>query len=418
MYPFRNFGRKVIGRGANRVYSKFIPDDIYKNDKTSNLISSVIIFKLCSFRWIAEHLEYMKNMSLKFGISRPFKWILKNTVFKKFCGGEDIDETLVIMDKLKSEGINSILDYAPEPEIIIDDHGKLKDHPEEYFLRSIDNIKKSIDVASKIEGTIVAVKLTSLLKLSFLRSPHYDHIEVQKFIDIVKYAELLDVPIAIDAEQSFIQDKINGIAIETMLKYNNIFRRKTPLITNTYQMYRKGAFDIIMKDLKYSLDNNFHFGIKLVRGAYKEQEKFWSTELRRESPILSTASEVHDQYDNVSSKIIQDIQNNTSNDKIRRIYLCAATHNESSISKIIDNIKKNPSLSNNVTFAQLFGMRDDITKSLVKHNMKTFKYLPYGHVFDVMSYLSRRAFENIDIFKTNSGTHLINNEIMKRLGRR
>lgn len=414
MYAIKKIGTKIIQRNFSKLNSNFIPEDIYKNDKTKDLISSVIIFKLCSFKWIAEHLEYMKTLSFRFGVSRPFKWILKNTVFKKFCGGEDISETLVIMEKLKLEGIDSILDYAPEPEIIIDDNGKSQDHPEEYFLISKENIKKSIDAASQIKGAIVAVKLSSLLKLSFLRSSQHDQVELNKFIDIIKYAERLDVPLVIDAEQSFIQDKINTIVLQAMLKYNNVFRRKTPLIANTYQMYRKGAFEKLMNDLKYSSHHNFHFSIKLVRGAYKEQEEYWSSELRKESPILNSASAVHEQYDIVSSKIIEEIKNNILNDNHREIYLCAATHNENSISKILNLIEKDNYLGKYVTFAQLFGMRDDITKSLVKQKMKTFKYLPYGHVFDVMSYLSRRSFENIDMFKTNSGIHRIKNEIMDR----
>ena len=56
----------------------------------------------------------------------------------------------------------------------------------------------------------------------------------------------------------------------------------------------------------------------------------------------------------------------------------------------------------NVSFAQLLGMSDQLSRQLSKEH-RIYKYLPYGDFQDTLPYLIRRLYENypmlLNIFK-------------------
>ena len=74
--------------------------------------------------------------------------------------------------------------------------------------------------------------------------------------------------ILIDAENHLLQTKINNLTDKLIKTYGD----KT-LIYKTYQMYRRDSLLQLKKDILQS--PRYPFGIKLVRGAYYHQDKFY-----------------------------------------------------------------------------------------------------------------------------------------------
>jgi proline dehydrogenase len=148
--------------------------------------------------------------------------------------------------------------------------------------------------------------------------------------------------------------------------------------------------DRIFKDAIEKLDQQSgNNPIKLVRGAYLHQEP--------PDKVIQSKQEADDMYDNAVREIITKRTNP----------VMLATHNHRSVLKACQLLSRLQPISRNariISFAQLYGMGDDITYGLVGEmkgvsvpsgvRLSVVKYIPYGSLNDVVPYLVRRAEEN------------------------
>ena len=208
--------------------------------------------------------------------------------------------------------------------------------------------------------------------------------------------------VLIDAEQVRFQPAIDTLVLDLQHKYNAVETTSTPLIFNTYQCYRRDALDMIQRDVRRSERYNYHFGAKLVRGAYMESERALAAVNQYPSPIHDTIEDTHRCFNEAVDWILR---HSIKTDK--KVELLCATHNQESIEKALHTmgmlgIRKQ---DGTVRFAQLFGMSDSLTFNLGNAGYNAFKYLPYGQVHEVIPYLLRRAKEN-DVIVGNAGREL------------
>ena len=212
------------------------------------------------------------------------------------------------------------------------------------------------------------------------------------------------VRIFIDAEETWIQDTIDALARERMLKFN----KETATVYNTIQLYRHDRLAFLKQSYEDALKHNYYLGVKLVRGAYMEKEAARALALGYPNPIQPTKQSCDNDYDAALTFCVE---------KIDRISICAGTHNEQS-SMLLDQLMQKHSLAPNdkrIYFSQLFGMSDHISFNLSSAGYNVAKYLPYGPVKSVMPYLFRRAAENTSV-KGQSGRELtlISKEVKRR----
>ena len=170
-----------------------------------------------------------------------------------------------------------------------------------------------------------------------------------------------------------------------MLKYN----KKKPLIYNTIQLYRKDRI-AYLNSLLDNAKNNYFIGVKLVRGAYHQQEIARAKTKNYACPVHTVKRNTDADYDAALELCIKNI---------KYVSVCAGTHNEESTQRLALLLEKY-NLNNNderVYFSQLLGMSDHISYNLSAANYNVSKYVPYGPVRDVIPYLIRRTEENTSI---------------------
>jgi proline dehydrogenase len=195
-----------------------------------------------------------------------------------------------------------------------------------------------------------------------------------------------DVPVMIDAEDSWIQDPIDELAYEMMMKFN----QKRAIVYNTYQMYRRDMLDNLRNAFHTATMHNYYLGVKMVRGAYMEKEAERAEKMGYPNPIHPTKQATDDSFNKGLAFCI---------DNKQRVSLMCGSHNEYS-NQYLTVLMEKHSMKNNdsrVWFAQLLGMSDNISFNLAKAGYNVVKYVPYGPVELVMPYLIRRASENTSV---------------------
>ena len=353
-------------------------------DKTNyELLKSYFIFKVISLEKISNLLIIFAKFALKLNL--PIKFIIKKTIYSQFCGGENLDECNKIIESLYKKDISTILDYASE-----NNNEESKHH------NCLEEVIKNIDFASENKNIpFVVFKFSGIERINILTELSQQLIDIssskykilyKKIDKVCSYAFKKNIPIMIDAEESWIQPIIDHLVEEMMVKYN----RHETLIFNTIQLYRSDKLDYLKKTINKFKKQNIKCGFKLVRGAYLEKESHNAFKNGNISPINKTKEKTDEDFNNALKFCI---------DNLDYVSICCATHNEKSTNLLIDLVMQNNILNSDkrIYFSQLFGMSDNITSILAENKFNVAKYLPYGPVKDLIPYLTRRAEENKSI---------------------
>ncbi|XP_019620712.1 PREDICTED: proline dehydrogenase 1, mitochondrial-like [Branchiostoma belcheri] len=214
---------------------------------------------------------------------------------------------------------------------------------------------------------------------------------LQRMNMLAEAAQEHGVRLMVDAEQTYFQPAIARLTVEMMRKFN----RTRPVIFNTYQCYLKDAYNNLYADMDLARKEGWHFGCKLVRGAYMEQERKRAEAVGYEDPINPDYEATNRMYHKCLDHMLTRI------DKYGDINVMVASHNEDTVKHTVQRMRElniSPA-DQTVYFGQLLGMCDQVSFPLGQAGYPVFKYVPYGPVEEVLPYLSRRAQENSAILK-------------------
>lgn len=344
------------------------------------------LFKLIGNPRLVKFGKWATNFALSLNL--PIKGLIKKTIFRQFCGGETIPECTTAINSLGKFGIGTILDYSIE--------GKTKD---EDFDATVAEIIATIHAAKNNKNIPFAVfKVTGIGRFELLEKAN-SGVELLEEADLEGYTMIVSrveqiclaahedaVPLFIDAEETWIQDTIDRITRDMMRKYNTA----RAIVYNTLQMYRHDRLSFLQREIEIARSEGFHYGVKLVRGAYMEKERQRAADKGYPSPIQPDKATCDSDFNTALEIII---------DNIDIMALCSGSHNEDS-AKLLAQLMEKKGMNRSderVYCAQLLGMSDHISYNMAHAGFHVAKYVPYGPVKEVMPYLLRRADENTSV---------------------
>jgi hypothetical protein len=416
--------------------SCFLPSStILQHETTYDLCVQYLLFQLCrNDTLITPAIELLKTSSKYPWGGAPLQLLAKQMIFPYFCAGETIEDCRHVVDRLQRSGVSSLIDHS------VEECGT----PEEWMM-NVENKKKllhncSTQLSSRV--AFVPVKATSMMSPTLLETmtaiirqhgketyvdeeynpiPHLTtneraelDVAHNNLSKVCHEAQLLNIPILLDAEQSHRQPGIDYVCrrLQRQFNANADNADADTIVYNTYQMYMKCSGRRIQRDLRDSVQNGYRMGAKVVRGAYLSSEAARTQETGIEYPLWENRHETDINYNQSVLHLLESIANGS------HASLLIATHNRSSVEHAIKSMTQHQLVPNHsdIHFAQILGMCDVLTLSLGALGYNAHKLLLYGDFDEVFPWLLRRLDENRDMMgAAQMELPLVHAELKRRL---
>lgn len=384
--------------------------DIFDNTQVAFALKSnaelrkaYLLFKMMSYPHLVKISAGITKALLK--LRFPIKGLIKKTIFNQFCGGVTKEDCLFAVQQIHDVHVRAILDYSVEGKETEQEFDKVmqqkielitfaQDHPEIVFAVMKPTALGRFSIWQRVSERSV---------LTPAQEEEWKNV-VFRVNSICKKAFESNVPLLIDAEESWMQDAADDLALQMMENYN----KEQVIIYNTIQCYRHDRLAYTKALHEKAQQEGFKIGAKIVRGAYMEKENERAAKQGYKTPICANKAATDDNFDTVLRYIIAH-----SDD----FSLFVGSHNEESNYLTLQlmeeyGIKKD---DHRIWFGQLYGMSDHLSFNLGKEGYNTVKLIPFGPVEEVIPYLIRRAEENTSVAgQTGRELSLIKQERQRR----
>ncbi|KAG8159563.1 hypothetical protein KVR01_010200 [Diaporthe batatas] len=348
--------------------------------------------------------------------------ILKPTFYDQFCAGENPIETKQCAQRLKSLGFEAIiLTYGKESL-----HGdgataaKLEGGRDAEIDRWKVGIMETIDSVGS--GDYIAFKLTGAGRAvtAALAADETLPSQMLEVLDeLCMECKKRNISMIVDAESQDYQVSIDNVTLELMRKFN---QDGTAVVYNTYQAYLKKTPRNVVEHLTAAHKGGFTLGLKVVRGAYILSEE--------RSFIHDTKEDTDQSYNSIAQGALKRQLGNVGRpgpDSVAfpSVKLLLCSHNKESLTEALNlhqDRMKNGLPTVPVAFAQLHGMSDAVSFSLLQHKIDglprptVIKCSTWGTLGECLAYLLRRAVENKSAVMRTTDEHLaLKQECWRRL---
>jgi len=202
----------------------------YARKSKADLKKSYTLIKIIAWNWLIKIGPTMLKIFMPLYFPIP---IIRATMFKHVCGGESIEETVSTTQELAKLNVKTILDYYVEGEQL-----------DSVFDANILETLTSIEKASMNKNIPFAVfKPTGFGRFELLEKVNAKkQLTVQEKDEFERFKNRVDtlcqaafnanVPVFIDAEETWIQNPVDELALEMMRKYN----KEKAIVYNTAQL--------------------------------------------------------------------------------------------------------------------------------------------------------------------------------------
>ena len=244
---------------------------------------------------------------------------------------------------------------------------------------------ETLDVISgrKVPKFNVSLKLSAFyagIKICALENSA--EIIYQKLKPVLSAAKIAGVSVTIDMEHYDYQKII--LSVFSKIIFDDEFR-DWPFIGIAVQAYLRDALQTVDTLIALAEQRQIPFLIRLVRGAYWDQEVIIAKQQAWPVPVWETKAETDACFEQCLKRLIQ---------AMPVLDVAIATHNSDSIVQAMTLLDELGLEKNSIEFQMLYGMADKHHDAIVAMGYPLRVYLPCGDPIPGMAYLVRRLLEN------------------------
>lgn len=151
------------------------------------------------------------------------------------------------------------------------------------------------------------------------------------------------------------------------------------------QAYLRDSYQDVQRLIEFAKVRSTPFSIRLVKGAYWDQETLSSDQMGWPIPVYTNKRESDHNFEKCAELILRNIQHTR---------LAAGTHNVRSIAATLVMAEQLNVDRRAFEIQMLYGMGDSIKRALVKSGYRVREYTTIGELIPGMAYLVRRLLEN------------------------
>ncbi|KAF1916680.1 FAD-linked oxidoreductase-like protein [Ampelomyces quisqualis] len=395
--PTQQPGCSTKSAPAKPVLGRLPTSTVLRSYLITGMSSSPALLSICFnvLRRMLDSKSYLMSIERNPVLSQ----ILKKTFYAQFCVGEKKDEVVAntnfAREVLGYDGI--LFEYALEV------LGGTKPTAEE-TAREIETWRKgmlqSVEMAK--EGDFVGLKWSGLGRhaLHLLQTRQPATPEMWSAITAAcDAAAAKGVSLLPGAEEEATNPGLEAWTLQLQQKYN----RDRAVVYITYQCYLRDISQRLARHLETASKQGYVAGVKLVRGAYLTSEPKGTT--------FDTKEGTDGMYDSCAESVLKRswtraVTPSSPATPFPPVAIVLATHNLPSISaaksiRAAQLAVSPPSSLPRLTYAQLQGMADEISQSLVQdptmkkdEKAKVVKCMTWGSTSECLNFLLRRAAEN------------------------
>ena len=312
------------------------------------------------------------------------------TLAYKYIAGENINEVIKTIDRLRKEGMTYTIDLLGEAVIT---ESEAQDYLQGY-LDLIEQLtqkaqtwkrREGIDLADgeELPQVQVSVKLTAFYSQFDPLNPIGSKEKVcDRLRILLRRAAELGAAIHFDMEQYRYKDLTLQILKELLMEEE--FRSRTDLGI-TLQAYLRDSYSDLQGLIEWAKERGHPLTVRLVKGAYWDQETITSLQKHWSQPVYDQKAATDLNYERMTQLLLENHE---------YLYGAIGSHNVRSQAlacAIAETLNIPP---RRFEMQVLYGMGDKLAQALVKRGHRVRVYAPYGNLLPGMAYLIRRLLEN------------------------
>ncbi|PSM48764.1 L-glutamate gamma-semialdehyde dehydrogenase [Chroococcidiopsis sp. CCALA 051] len=312
------------------------------------------------------------------------------TLAHKYIAGENIQQTLKTIERLRKEKMAFTIDILGEAVIT---EAEAQSYLERYLdlmaqLAAASKNWKPVAQIDEADGEAlsqvqVSVKLTAFYS-------QFDPLDAagsaarvsDRIRTVLRKAQELGVSIHFDMEQYAYKDLIFSILKQVLQEEE--FRSRTD-VGVTVQAYLRDSERDTQDLIAWVKQRGYPLTVRLVKGAYWDQETIKAEQKHWQQPVFNDKAATDLNFEKITQLLLENHE---------YVYSAIGSHNVRSQAHAIAIAETLNIPRRRFEMQVLYGMGDKLAKALSDRGYRVRVYCPYGELLPGMAYLIRRLLEN------------------------